>query len=154
MGASKISYKDYNEFIKSVGYGHIEGVSMTHDGYPLSAKEERFIDEFLVTGDVAKSLRVAGMHGPKSIVGKDYLTEEIKYRLELLKKKSIADADEIMQYFTSVMRGQIKDQFGLDAPLCERTSAAKELAKRVIDVTTDIDTKVPEIKITLNWDEV
>ena len=49
-------------------------------------------------------------------------------------KKTIAEANEVMEYFTSVMRGEVKDQFGLDAPLAERTNAAKELAKRTVDV--------------------
>ena len=49
------------------------------------------------------------------------------------------------------MRGEVKDQFGLDAPLSERTAAAKELAKRVIDVEKDAEAVVPEIKVTLNW---
>jgi hypothetical protein len=52
------------------------------------------------------------------------------------------------------MRGQVKDQFGLDAPLGERTAAARELAKRIVDVTEDVDTTVPEIKVTLNWEGV
>ena len=49
-------------------------------------------------------------------------------------KKTIAESNEVMEYFTSVMRGEVKDQFGLDAPLTERTNAAKELAKRTVDV--------------------
>ena len=52
---------------------------------------------------------------------------------------SIADAAEVMQYFTSVMRGEIKDQFGLDAPLAERTKAAVELAKRKVDISQNTD---------------
>ena len=48
-------------------------------------------------------------------------------------KKTIAESNEVMEYFTSVMRGEVKDQFGLDAPLAERTSAAKELKKIFID---------------------
>ena len=50
------------------------------------------------------------------------------------------------------MRGEEKDQFGLDAPLSERTNAARELARRIVDVPTDDDTAVPEIKVTLNWE--
>ena len=50
------------------------------------------------------------------------------------------------------MRGEEKDQFGLDAPLSERTNAAKELARRIVDVPTENDTAVPEIKVTLNWE--
>ena len=69
-----------------------------------------------------------------------------------LRDASIADADEIMRYFTSVMRGEIKDQFNLDAPLAERSAAARELAKRVIDYVQLSNEPVPELKITLNWE--
>jgi phage terminase small subunit len=143
--------KDYVDFVNQVGYGRIDEVDVTHDGYPLSVKEAKFIDFFLVHGNVRKALREAGLT-MKSIAGKEYITDEITYRLELLKKETIADADEIMQYFTKVMRGEEKDQFGLDAPLSERTNAARELAKRIVDVTDDVDTSVPEIKVTLNWE--
>ena len=51
----------------------------------------------------------------------------------------IASAAEVMQYFTAVMRGEVKDQFGLDAPLAERTKAAVELAKRKVDVSQKTD---------------
>jgi phage terminase small subunit len=88
----------------------------------------------------------------RDIAGKDYIVDEIKYRLDELRKETIADADEILQYFTKVMRGEEKDQFGLDAPLAERTKAAQELAKRVIDTVNDVENAVPEIKVTLNWE--
>ena len=143
--------KDYVDFIKKVGHERFEEVDITHDGYPLSAKESKFIDLFLVYGDVNKALRESKL-SMKSIAGKEYITDEITYRLDILKKETIADADEIMQYFTKVMRGEEKDQFGLDAPLSERTNAARELAKRIVDVTNDVDTSVPEIKVTLNWE--
>ena len=39
-------------------------------------------------------------------------------------------ADEVLKYFTSVMRGEEKDQFGLDASLKDRNFAAKCLAQR------------------------
>ena len=38
-----------------------------------------------------------------------------------------------MRFLTSVMRGEVKDQFDLDAPLSERTNAAKEILKRNMD---------------------
>ena len=143
--------KDYVDFIKKVGHERFEEVDITHDGYPLSAKESKFIDLFLVYGDVNKALRESKL-SMKSIAGKEYITDEITYRLDILKKETIADADEIMQYFTKVMRGEEKDQFGLDAPLSERTNAARELAKRIVDIAQDVDTSVPEIKVTLNWE--
>ena len=45
----------------------------------------------------------------------------------------IADVAEVMRFLTSVMRGEVKDQFDLDAPLSERTNAAKEILKRNMD---------------------
>lgn len=144
------SYKDYAQFLDQVGHGQLDGVDVTHAGDPLSVKESKFIDLFLVTGNLNQSLRESGLT-LRNVTGKDYITEEIQYRLEQLKKETIADADEILQYLTSVMRGEVKDQFGLDAPLSERTSAAKELARRVIDAEA-VDVSQPEIKITLNFE--
>lgn len=146
----KVKYKDYADFIAKVGHGRLDGVSVTKDGYPLSVKEEKFISLFIVKGDIFQALRESGLT-MSDIASKDYLIDEIRWRLEALRKETIADADEILQYFTRVMRGEVKDQFGLDAPLSERTAAAKELAKRVIDVERDAEAVVPEIKITLNW---
>ena len=45
-------------------------------------------------------------------------------------EKRIATADEVLQFLTDVMQGRVKDQFGLDASLQDRTNAAKELMKR------------------------
>lgn len=57
-----------------------------------------------------------------------------------------------MEYFTRVMRNEEKDQFGLDLPISERTKAAQELAKRVIDIPDRLNDKPEaEIKITLDW---
>lgn len=150
MARNNAQYKDYASFLREVGYGQLEGVDVTHDGYPLSVRESKFISLFIGHGNIARALREANMKY-KDIAGKDYITDEIKYRLDELRKETIADADEIMQYFTKVMRGEEKDQFGLDAPLAERTRAAQELAKRIVDVD-DVDVAVPEIKVTLNWE--
>lgn len=144
-------YKDYQDFLARVGHGQLDNVDVTHDGYPLSAKESKFISLFIANGNINKSLSEAGMT-MKNLAGKDYIADEITYRLDALKKETIADADEVLQYLTSVMRGEVKDQFGLDAPLSERTSAAKELAKRIIDIPSESDTAAPEIKVTLNWE--
>lgn len=145
------NYKDYVKFLDQVGHGQLDGVEVTHTGEPLSVAESKFICEFIATGNINKSLKSAGL-SLKSVTGKPYITDEIKYRLGKLRDASIADADEIMRYFTSVMRGEIKDQFNLDAPLAERSAAARELAKRVIDYVQLSNEPVPELKITLNWE--
>ena len=50
---------------------------------------------------------------------------------ERLESDKIADIQEVMEYLTSVMRGEKKDQFDLDPALSERTKAASELARRL-----------------------
>lgn len=60
--------------------------------------------------------------------------KELAWRLEAIRSAQIADEHEVLAYFTAVMRGQVLDQFGLEAPLQERTRAAECLAKRLIDM--------------------
>ena len=141
-------------------YKNTNQVFFTHTGHKLSVKEYKFINSFLVNGDAGLAAKDAG-YTPKDNAGfrnlgykllkKDYVYEELLYRLEELDKESIADANEIMQYFTNVMRGEEKDQFGLDAPLSERTAAAKELAKRLIDVPAKAAEEDKAIQIVLDW---
>ena len=54
-------------------------------------------------------------------------------------EKRIATGDEVMMFFTAVMNGEIKDAFGLDASLQDRLNAAKELAKRTVDINGNKD---------------
>jgi phage terminase small subunit len=49
-------------------------------------------------------------------------------------EKRIATGDEVMEFLTAVMRGEIKDAFDLPPSLADRKDAAKELAKRTVDV--------------------
>ena len=135
-------------------------VFYTNTGHKLSLKEHNFINSFMVNGDVALAAKDAGYDpGEKGsfksvgtkILKREYIYEELLFRLEELDKASIADANEIMEYFTGVMRGEIKDQFGLDAPLSERTAAARELAKRLIDVPAKATEKDQAINIVLDW---
>ena len=44
----------------------------------------------------------------------------------------IADKNEVLGFYTSVMRGEILDQFGLEASLSDRITAANQLAKYLI----------------------
>ena len=132
----------------------------THAGHRLTPKEAMFIDNYSVTGNARQSVIEAGYKSktPSAyatvLLDKDYIAREIEYRLEQHKAQSIAEADEILQYFTSVMRGEVKDQFGLEASLGERTKAAQELAKRKIDIPNRVargNDGTAEVRITLDW---
>ena len=130
----------------------------THDGHPLTPLEAKFIDVYIETGNQRQAVIEAGYKTSApgqyatNLVKKDYIGNEIAYRLELHKQESIASSTEILQYFTKVMRGEIEDQFGLEAPLSERTKAAQELAKRQIDIANKIQGKdTATVKIQLDW---
>lgn len=112
---------------------------------PLTAQDWRFIATYIKsetenheTIGKASSDKVRAGSGYTSYtqrqLNKPNVRKEINRLMAEQAKKTIADANEVMEYFTSVMRGEVKDQFGLDAPLTERTNAAKELAKRTVDV--------------------
>lgn len=88
----------------------------------------------------------------KDMLNKPNIRKMVKQIMEERTKKTIAESNEVMEYFTSVMRGEVKDQFGLDAPLTERTNAAKELAKRTVDVDLRKQGLADnQITVTLNW---
>jgi phage terminase small subunit len=82
------------------------------------------------------------------------IQEKIKSLRDENFKRNQATASEVMNYLTKVMRGEIKDQFGLEAPLSERTKAAQELAKRTIDIDNKLAGKSANdntIKIEIDW---
>lgn len=45
-------------------------------------------------------------------------------------EERIASADEVLRFYSSVMRGELTDQFGLEAALDVRLKAADSLMKR------------------------
>lgn len=112
---------------------------VTHNREPLTMREARFIDAYMVNYDGAEAVEKAGFKvkdkagKARALLKKEYIADEIAYRTEIYASECIADRQEVLEYFTAVMRGEVKDQFDLDAPLSERTAAAKELKKVLID---------------------
>jgi len=109
----------------------------------LNPRQKKFCELYVKYGNITKAAVEAGYtqkyadKNGKVILGSKGISRYIKALTtseEKESEKTIADAEEIMQYFTRVMRGEEKDQFGLEAPLSERTKAAQELAKRKVDV--------------------
>lgn len=128
---------------------------------PLTPTEQRFLTEYIRTGKMAASVRKAGYVASsdaayaaigRNLLNKPNLKAEVNRVMEELHKETVASANEVMEYFTKVMRGELNDQFGLDAPLAERTRAAQELAKRTIDVENRAKGNADaNVAITLNW---
>ena len=100
----------------------------------LTEKQKRFIDYYIETGNATESARKAG-YSKKTAksIGNENLTKLdffIKQKLEEKESQRIASQDEVLQYLTKVMRGEEKDQFGLDASIQDRTKCAELLGKR------------------------
>ena len=61
---------------------------------------------------------------------KPQISSYIKRRLDEQEAAQVADSNEILKFYTAVMRGEIKDQFGMDASLSDRLKAGDSLMKR------------------------
>lgn len=103
----------------------------------LNQRQVRFVQEYMKTNNIYQSALKAG-YSPKTAQSQgSRLLYNVKIRdyidaiNERLESDKIADIQEVMEYLTSVMRGEKKDQFDLDPALSERTKAASELAKRL-----------------------
>ena len=76
-----------------------------------------------------------------SLLSREYIREEIKYRIQRENDAKIAEPTEIMQFYTSVTRGEVLDQFGIEASLDTRIKAANELAKHKIEIPLKLEQK-------------
>lgn len=109
---------------------------MALDQYGLTPKQRKFADYYIETGNASEAARRAGYspktaeHTAQQNIQKRAVKAYIAERMQPDDEKRIADADEVLQYLSDVMRGKVKDQFGLDASLQDRTKAAQELMKR------------------------
>ena len=103
----------------------------------LNQRQIVFVQEYMKTSNITQSAIKAGYSPKTAHVQGCNLLKNIKISRyiqainERLESDKIADIQEVMEYLTSVMRGEKKDQFDLDPALSERTKAASELAKRL-----------------------
>ena len=103
----------------------------------LNKRQIDFVQEYMKTNNVRQSAIKAGYSPKTAHVQGSRLLSNVKVSAyinainERLESDKIADIEEVMQYLTSVMRGEKKDQFDLDPALSERTKAASELARRL-----------------------
>lgn len=129
------------------------------DEYKLSIREQKFVALYLEYGDPKRAVVEAKFNttSPASyarkLLAKPKIQAEVARQWELFQNDCIAGSQEIMRFYTMAMRGEVKDQFGLDASLADRMKAADALAKRQIDAVAIAERgKDSEFKITLCWD--
>lgn len=103
----------------------------------LTPKQKRFCEEYLKSGNASEaakkagySLKTAPFIGAENLK-KPQISAYIKRRLDEQEAAQVADANEVLQFYSAVMRGEVKDQFGMDASLSDRLKAADSLAKRL-----------------------
>ena len=112
----------------------------------LTPKQQAFADYYIETGNATEAARRAGYKKP-NVQGSQNLEKlsiksYIEERVRALDEKRIAKGEEVLQYLTSVMRGEEKDQFGLDPSLQDRTKAAELLGKRYRLFVDKVEQKV------------
>lgn len=105
----------------------------------LTSKQKKFALEFLVSGNITDAAKKAG-YSERSArqIGSLNLTKPnvVEYMNEILgktKSEEVATTEEVLEFLTSVMRGDIAEQFGLDPAIADRTKAAQLLMKRFND---------------------
>lgn len=120
---------------------------LTHTGHKLTALEQSFISCYIVSKNASQAVVEAGYKAKKpaqqasALLSRNYIAEEISYRLKQLESEKIASATEVLQFYTSVMRGEVLDQFGIEASLDTRLKAANELARHQIEIPMKLEQK-------------
>lgn len=114
----------------------------------LKLKQQTFVDEYIRTGNVYQSAIRAGYSqkyakaSSHKLLDNVGIKQAIDKRMAELKKKSIADQDEILQYLTSVVRGEITDQELIPVGVGKGQMEVEELEKRS---DTNARTKAAEL---------
>lgn len=102
----------------------------------MTPRQKAFADYYIQTGNASEAARKAGYSEKNANnIGSENLAKPevanyIAERMAAQDKKRVADADEVMRFYSAVIRGEVKDQFGLDASLADRIKAADSLMKR------------------------
>lgn len=124
---------------------------------PLNEREKIFCREYIKTGNGQQSAIKAG-YAPKNaritaskLLTRNNVKAEIARLSEKREKKAIMDSQELMELYSAIARGEVTDQFGLDASLNDRIKAMNELAKRTIDIDNRVK-GIPDNNVTIKID--
>ena len=129
----------------------------------LSIKQKRFADEYIISGNAEEAAVIAG-YSKKYARGNAYklvansgVKSYIEERLKELDNKAIAKQEEVLQYLTSVMRGELEEEvlYGIgdgvqstrhiEVGAKDRLKAAELLGKRYrlftdkVELDADVD---------------
>lgn len=137
----------------------------------MTEKQKRFCDFYIETGN-AKEAAIRAEYSEKTAkqIGQENLTKPdlrayIDERLAELKNERTADAQEVLEYLTAVMRGEYKEAtligvgegaqavVDIDVGAKDRLKAAELLGKRHALFTDKVDLQTGDIVIKVGeWD--
>ena len=137
----------------------------------LTLKQQRFADEYIISGNLYKSAIAAGYSMNYAKAQSSKLLENvgikayIDERLEELNSEKVADQQEVMEFLTSIMRGEVTEPVpifvgdgfqevkDLRPNVQARRAAAVDLGKRYGMWTEKIEQTNRNIEIVVgDWD--
>lgn len=126
----------------------------------LTIKQKRFADEYIISGNAEQAAITAGYSekyargNAYKLVAKSGVKSYIEERLKELDNKAIAKQEEVLQYLTSVMRGELEEEvlYGvgdgvqstrhIEVGAKDRIKAAELLGKRYGTWTDKVDANI------------
>lgn len=103
----------------------------------LTVKQRRFVDAYIETGNAAEAARRAGYKSRNAdVMGRENLRKPtvrkvLEARLKEIEDKRIAKAKEVMEFLTSAMRGEIKEEVVVVEGVGDGCSAARITEKKI-----------------------
>ena len=103
----------------------------------LNIKQKRFADEYLICSNATEAAKKAGysektakQQGQRLLTNVD-LKNYIDERLKILESEKIAQADEVMQYFTKVLRGEETEEVVVVEGQGDGVTKARKIKKEI-----------------------
>lgn len=138
----------------------------------LTLKQKRFADEYIISANATAAAIKAG-YSKKTArsIGQENLTKPdikayIDERLEKLESEKIATQEEVLQYLTSIMRGEQQEKtlisigelgqeiVDIDVGAKDRLKATELLGKRYRLFTDKIEAEVQGTVVFVNEDDI
>lgn len=102
----------------------------------MTPKQKAFADYYIQTGNATEAAKRAG-YSEKNVgenaaktLKNPKVAAYIAERMGEQERSRVADANEVIEFYTAVMRGEVKDQFGIDPSLSDRLKAGDSLMRR------------------------
>lgn len=130
----------------------------------LTIKQQRFADKYIETGNATQSYIDAGYKASKrevaesnarKLLGNYSVHLYIMDKMKELQKATIASQEEVLEFLSRGMRGEVKDQFDMDPSFQDRIKCSELLGKKygLFTEKKDLNAKLDtEIRVMLTDD--